>query len=448
MSARCPDGHLSLDPDYCDQCGIRITSGSEQYAYQGDGGGYRSRGGDDGYGRPPAGGGGGPAGGRGGYDPLGTRRGPEADPYRDDRRGPAGADDRARGGYSPAPARGGDRYGSDGQYDDRYGSAPAGGAGRDRYNDYDDRYGSAPGGGDAYGQPGPDAYGQGGDSGGHGGERWAGEGRYATPNAPSGPGAPAGGGRWADDGYGTGPSGGAAPRGDRWGGAEEAYYDDRGSDRGVPGGERGYADGGGRGGAGGYGDGGGRVDPLGLERAGAAGGRAPGGVGTQYGTCPRCRAPRDGASPYCQNCGFDLGADGGRGGDPRGGAVTWDAVVEAEREYYDSGDDHRVPFPTTYQRRVFPMTGQRLLIGRRSESRNIHPEIDLSGAPEDPGVSRSHAMLERLRDGSYAVIDPGSTNGTRINDEPNPIPPNQPIPLADGDRVYVGAWTRITVRLR
>jgi pSer/pThr/pTyr-binding forkhead associated (FHA) protein len=128
--------------------------------------------------------------------------------------------------------------------------------------------------------------------------------------------------------------------------------------------------------------------------------------------------------------------------------TAWEAVVEAERDYYDSGDDHRVPFPTFYPRRVFALDSQRLLVGRRSESRGIHPEIDLSGAPEDPGISRAHAMFEQMPDGTYAVLDPGSTNGTRLNDEPEPIEPGQAVPLRDGDRVYLGAWTRITVRAR
>jgi pSer/pThr/pTyr-binding forkhead associated (FHA) protein len=107
-----------------------------------------------------------------------------------------------------------------------------------------------------------------------------------------------------------------------------------------------------------------------------------------------------------------------------------------------------VPFPAFYPRRVFALTGAELLVGRRSDSRGIHPEIDLSGAPEDPGISRAHAVFEQLPDGGYAVRDPGSTNGTRLNDEPEPIEQGQPIPLRDGDRVYVGAWTRITVRAR
>jgi pSer/pThr/pTyr-binding forkhead associated (FHA) protein len=57
-----------------------------------------------------------------------------------------------------------------------------------------------------------------------------------------------------------------------------------------------------------------------------------------------------------------------------------------------------------------------------------------------------HAVLERQSDGLYVVRDLGSTNGTMLNDDPAPIAPRTPIPLADGDRVRVGAWTTITVR--
>nr|MDT0667122.1 hypothetical protein [Micromonospora sp. DSM 115978] len=36
MSARCPEGHLSHDPDYCDHCGIRIVAGQDSYGYRPD----------------------------------------------------------------------------------------------------------------------------------------------------------------------------------------------------------------------------------------------------------------------------------------------------------------------------------------------------------------------------------------------------------------------------
>ena len=73
------------------------------------------------------------------------------------------------------------------------------------------------------------------------------------------------------------------------------------------------------------------------------------------------------------------------------------------------------------------------------------PEIDLAPPPVDPGVSRLHAVLERRRDGACVLRDMGSTNGTFLGDEPAPIPPHTDVPLADGDRIRVGAWTTITV---
>jgi pSer/pThr/pTyr-binding forkhead associated (FHA) protein len=43
-------------------------------------------------------------------------------------------------------------------------------------------------------------------------------------------------------------------------------------------------------------------------------------------------------------------------------------------------------------------------------------------------------------------VDPGSTNGTTLNDAPAAITPNTPVALADGDRIHLGAWTTITIR--
>ncbi|WP_433782210.1 FHA domain-containing protein [Actinomycetospora sp. CA-101289] len=74
------------------------------------------------------------------------------------------------------------------------------------------------------------------------------------------------------------------------------------------------------------------------------------------------------------------------------------------------------------------------------------PGIDLSGPPADPGVSRLHAVLLRDAPG-WSVLDPGSTNGTAVNYAPEPIPTDTPVRLADGDRVHVGAWTTLHLRL-
>jgi pSer/pThr/pTyr-binding forkhead associated (FHA) protein len=112
----------------------------------------------------------------------------------------------------------------------------------------------------------------------------------------------------------------------------------------------------------------------------------------------------------------------------------------------DGPDAGGIKFPPFCPDRHFPLQGKQVSIGRQSRTRGISPDIDLLGPPEDPGVSHLHALLLAQPDGSWAIVDLDSANGTLVNDEPNPLSPNTPRPLADGDRVYVGAWTRITLR--
>ena len=137
---------------------------------------------------------------------------------------------------------------------------------------------------------------------------------------------------------------------------------------------------------------------------------------------------------------------------PQAGRGTWVAVVAADRQYFDdmmgrSGPDAAgLYFPPYSPERRVPMTGRgQLRIGRRSHQRGTVPEIDLSIAPEDPGASHQHALLQEQPDGGWVVIDQDSTNGTSINGSPDPISAHQPVALEDGDRIHVGAWTTITV---
>lgn len=102
-----------------------------------------------------------------------------------------------------------------------------------------------------------------------------------------------------------------------------------------------------------------------------------------------------------------------------------------------------VRFPDDCPVRRFPLTGNPLRIGRRSVSREVTPEIDLAGPFADPGISRLHAILRAEPDGCWVVIDPGSENGTTVNG--NEISPGQPVPLADGDTIGIGAWTAVTI---
>jgi hypothetical protein len=132
--------------------------------------------------------------------------------------------------------------------------------------------------------------------------------------------------------------------------------------------------------------------------------------------------------------------------------ATWTATVTADRAYFnsvmavDGPDAAGIAFPPYCPDRHFPLAGKEISIGRQSRSRGIHPDIDLIGPPEDPGVSHLHALLLAQDDGSWSIVDMDSANGTAVNEEPNPLRPNVPRPLADGDRVYIGAWTRITLR--
>ena len=118
----------------------------------------------------------------------------------------------------------------------------------------------------------------------------------------------------------------------------------------------------------------------------------------------------------------------------------------ADRDYYDRMQAEEIPFPAVYPDRVFSLTTLRAVIGRRSTSRGINPEIDLSGAPEDPGVSHMHAVLVGSPEGGWTLIDPGSANGTFLNDSTDPIDTNRAVPVSDGDRIHMGAWTTLTLK--
>ena len=82
-------------------------------------------------------------------------------------------------------------------------------------------------------------------------------------------------------------------------------------------------------------------------------------------------------------------------------------------------------------------------IGRRSAARELIPDIDLAGPPADPGISRLHAVLLAASDGTWAIVDPGSANGTILNGRQLAV--GESVTLHEGDRIHLGAWTVITV---
>jgi FHA domain len=160
-------------------------------------------------------------------------------------------------------------------------------------------------------------------------------------------------------------------------------------------------------------------------------------------TCAACGASRAGGDRFCEHCGYDFVRQTG-GAQPA--APRWEAVVEPDRAYFEHMGAEDLTFPTIETRRVFRLDAPTISIGRRSTSRGVSPTIDLSDAEVDPGISHLHACLVRSPDGSYSLVDPGSTNGTTVNESTTPIDHNVPVALADGDRIHLGAWTTITVR--
>jgi hypothetical protein len=194
--------------------------------------------------------------------------------------------------------------------------------------------------------------------------------------------------------------------------------------------------------------------------------------------CAACDAPLDGR--FCETCGHDsLTAIPGPAQPPvpeplprqaesqdrvgqatvsdirveRPVRPTWTATVSADRAYYTSvmaiggPDADSVSFPPFCPDRYFPLRAGQVVIGRRSASRGIVPDIDLTGPPEDPGVSHQHAMFVVQHDGSLFIVDLESSNGTTMNGGQASLRPHIARPLADGDRIHLGAWTTITVRV-
>lgn len=170
--------------------------------------------------------------------------------------------------------------------------------------------------------------------------------------------------------------------------------------------------------------------------------------------CPNCGAVRTADDTFCEGCGldFDTGqmpaAPAPTPTAPTGAPSGWTAVVTADRGFFESnvaeGADP-LTFPGALAARRVALVGDEVVVGRRSESKGFYPGIDLSMPVPDPAVSHRHAALRRQADGSWALIDEMSTNGTWINGADQPVDHGVVTALHDGDRINLGSFTRITI---
>ena len=115
----------------------------------------------------------------------------------------------------------------------------------------------------------------------------------------------------------------------------------------------------------------------------------------------------------------------------------FDAVVsEGELEYPE-------PPPTGLE---IDVNGIEFHVGRTSQSRAIHPDLDIADLTGDPAVSSRHAVIRVAADGSLSVTDVGSTNGTFVGDvSSNAIKVGEVMAVDDATPIFLGAWTRLEI---
>lgn len=192
-------------------------------------------------------------------------------------------------------------------------------------------------------------------------------------------------------------------------------------------------------------------------------------------TCPHCGELSPSGSLFCENCGYDFTTGtaatpapppsagpsapspaaspaapspggGGLSAPPVPGDDTWVAEIWVDPDWY-AHERPEDPMPSAGLPGLVTLRQRSLLVGRPSQSRGIRPDVDCGS---DPGVSRRHCQLstDGLR---WWVEDLGSSNGTFVAPAGDPLP-DTPLTqgvrkeIEEGDRVFIGAWTRLVIR--
>lgn len=123
-------------------------------------------------------------------------------------------------------------------------------------------------------------------------------------------------------------------------------------------------------------------------------------------------------------------------------------TIEPDKAYFEaivSEGELEYPEPPP-SGAVIDVNGIEFHIGRTSQSRAIHPDLDISDLTGDPAVSSRHAVVRVSADGSMSVTDVGSTNGTFVGDvDSKPIKVGEVVPVDESTPIFVGAWTRLEI---
>jgi pSer/pThr/pTyr-binding forkhead associated (FHA) protein len=178
---------------------------------------------------------------------------------------------------------------------------------------------------------------------------------------------------------------------------------------------------------------------------------------TSFIECPECGTPRVNENArYCENCRYDFvehrsyrpvtpkveivaisGADSIDGIKKEVGSPS----IARDINIVSSVDMSRVTseIPQNLSDKIYRLQSSITQIGRKYDKDTTSSVIALS----DPGVSKKHAQIHCGIDGMLAIIDLGSTNGTKLNG--NDLKANVLSPLAIGDIISLGCWTNLTI---
>ncbi|MFF8680423.1 FHA domain-containing protein [Streptomyces sp. NPDC015237] len=162
--------------------------------------------------------------------------------------------------------------------------------------------------------------------------------------------------------------------------------------------------------------------------------------------CTRCGNRNAENSRFCSNCGAPLRA----GAVPERASETTSTISISGLEAYDAEVTGQTAVPALSPEaqaavdalplgsallvvRRGPNSGSRFLLDGELTTAGRHPQSDIF--LDDVTVSRRHVEFRRSPDGSFAVADVGSLNGTYVNRERI-----DQVALSNGDEVQIGKY--------
>jgi len=164
--------------------------------------------------------------------------------------------------------------------------------------------------------------------------------------------------------------------------------------------------------------------------------------------CENCGEPYDGDLDHPIGEGQETDDATGVVAQPSSCLVLTTGVSRHQWERLSASTRPVIPEPPPPEKRfeLRHRPGQDPVLLGREGGGLVDVELQLPGTDADSGISKRHCAFQRRRDGSWVVRDQGSTNGTRVNDGRR-LRSGESWVLSDGDRIFLGAWSCLTVHI-